>query len=200
MTIATTSSLLEQLKLKTAISHQRLEKTVDVLNPALTRAGYGTLLSNFYAFYAPHEQQLFEAGAWAELEFDLEARRKLPLLERDLKALGVALPVWCQPIRLEGFAQLLGGLYVTEGATLGGQVMTRHLKTSLGLTPDSGAAFFASYGERVGSMWLEFKAFLNSQAVDQKTESEIVAGALETFRAFEAWLSFSSGTLSSVTR
>jgi heme oxygenase (biliverdin-IX-beta and delta-forming) len=193
MTIAANLSLLEQLKLKTAISHQRLEKTVDVLNPALTRTDYGALLSDFYAFYAPLEQQIFEAPTWAELEFDLAARRKLPLLERDLSALGVALPAWCPPIRIEGFAQLLGALYVTEGATLGGQVMGRHLKQTLGLTPDSGAAFFGSYGERVGPMWLEFKSFLNAQALDQKTESGIVAGALETFTQFEAWLSFSSG-------
>jgi heme oxygenase (biliverdin-IX-beta and delta-forming) len=194
MTIAATSSLLEQLKLKTAVQHKRLEEVVDVLNPALTRADYGALLSDFYAFYAPLERQIFESPTWAGLEFDLAARRKLPLLKRDLKALGVALPPWCPEIKLEGFAQLLGGLYVTEGATLGGQVMTRHLKTSLNLTPDSGAAFFGSYAERVGPMWLEFKSFLNTQATDQKTESEIIAGALETFTQFEAWLSFSVGT------
>ncbi len=193
MTIVATSSLLEQLKSKTAISHKRLETAVDILNPALTREAYRALLSDFYAFYAPLEQQVFEASAWAELKFDLAARRKLPLLERDLKALGVALPAWCTSLKLTGFAQLLGGLYVTEGATLGGQVMTRHLKTSLGLTPDSGAAFFASYGERVGPMWLEFRSFLSAQATNQKTEAEIVAGALETFTQFEAWLRFSLG-------
>ena len=95
MTIAATPNILEQLKSKTAISHQRLEEVVDVLNPALTRTDYGALLSDFYAFYAPLERQIFESDSWAGLGFDLAARRKLPLLERDLSALGVALPAWC---------------------------------------------------------------------------------------------------------
>jgi heme oxygenase (biliverdin-IX-beta and delta-forming) len=95
--------------------------------------------------------------------------------------------------KFEGFAQLLEGLYVTEGATLGRAGHDKTFKTSLGLTPDSGAAFFASYGERVGPMWLEFKSFLTSQALDQKTEAEIVAGALEMFTQFETWLRFSLG-------
>jgi heme oxygenase (biliverdin-IX-beta and delta-forming) len=75
-----------------------------------------------------------------------------------------------------------------EGATLGGQVIGRHLRATLQLTPESGAAFFHSYQDRVGPMWLEFRSFLNAQAHDDETTHAIVEGAFETFERFIAWL------------
>ena len=62
------------------------------------------------------------------------------------------------------------------------------LQKQLGLSADSGAAFFNSYADRVGPMWIAFRQFLVAQVTNAAFESEVVAGALETFEAFAVWL------------
>jgi heme oxygenase len=78
-------------------------------------------------------------------------------------------------------------LYVTEGATLGGQIISRHLEQTLGLSARRGAAFFGSYGLQVGAMWRTFCAILQTQTpVDQ--EDAAIAAARQTFIAIHQWL------------
>jgi heme oxygenase len=89
---------------------------------------------------------------------------------------------------LETTAQLFGCLYVLEGATLGGQIITRHLHASLGLTPETGAAFFAGYGARTGSRWKEFGTHLSAFALQSGSGDAIVASANSTFETLDLWL------------
>lgn len=181
-------NIFDQLKSGTSRPHVRLERAVDIMDEVLTRARYANLISDFHAFYAPLEDQIF-CHDWSGIAFDLESRRKLPMLVRDLKVLGLQAPLSCpNPPKLESFAHVLGAMYVLEGATLGGQVIGRHLQKQLGLSADSGAAFFNSYADRVGPMWIAFRQFLVAQVTNAAFESEVVAGALETFEAFAVWL------------
>ena len=99
--------------------------------------------------------------------------------------------------------QLLGCLYVIEGATLGGRSITRHLQIRLGLTPESGGAFFDGYGAQTGSHWKAFCTMLSENADRQMSHSAddsadhfsvesrhaaIVAGANQTFATLTHWL------------
>jgi heme oxygenase len=99
---------------------------------------------------------------------DLEERRKVVQLERDALALGIAPSVVgrtvdeAEPAVLAETADGLGALYVTEGATLGGRLLARHLADSLGLDASSGAAHFLSYGDRRGEMWRRLRAALDA--------------------------------------
>ena len=181
--------IFDRLKTSTALQHRRLEQIVGILEPGLNVTSYGVLLVSFYAFYAVIEPKIFEHDEWKSLEFDPQPRRKLALLSSDLAALGLPLPLPCPELaQLKNFSQVLGAMYVLEGATLGGQVIGRHLQHHLGLRVENGAAFFGSYGERVGPMWLEFRAFLSAQALDDQIENEIVSGALEMFERLGDWL------------
>jgi heme oxygenase len=85
-------------------------------------------------------------------------------------------------------AQVLGCLYVIEGATLGGQIISKHLLANLGLGPDTGAAFFNGYGAESGHQWQSFRLFLtgNAEAMDQ--DDEIVFSANDTFKTLGQWL------------
>jgi heme oxygenase len=85
-------------------------------------------------------------------------------------------------------AKLFGCLYVLEGATLGGQIITRHLNASLGLTPQSGGSFFSGYGQHTGSRWKEFCAHLTAFAARSNCDLEIVEGANATFDSLDRWL------------
>ena len=78
-------------------------------------------------------------------------------------------------------------MYVLEGATLGGQIISRHLQTQLGINEKSGCAFFGSYGQEVGPLWKSFIAVLSKYPKTQAQNEKIVQSACRTFQSFQDW-------------
>jgi heme oxygenase len=190
----TGTTILSRLKHATAARHAAIESRSVLLDPGLSRAGYRACLQRFFGYYAPLEHRLLHSPAWCGAGLDYGYRYKTPQLAQDLAALGVtadeldhaplcnALPELCST------ARLFGCLYVIEGATLGSQIVTRHLRAHLGLTPQTGGAFFNGYAERTGSRWKAFGVRLCTFAQASGTDEEIVAGANETFETLDRWL------------
>ena len=191
MSLATASPLLfSRLKGETAGKHRQLEDSLAPLTHFQSHAAYRSYLLHAAAFYRATEAEL--AGQnWMAIGLDFEARRKVTLLEQDLAALGVQPDDRATPSELLGVTGMpfaIGCLYVLEGATLGGQVISRHVRT-MGVTPTSGGAFFAGYGPRTGEMW---KAFQHAaiEACPQPAQIDAaVAGACRTFDVFAGWMS-----------
>lgn len=193
--------ILHSLKDSTRAEHQALEATVDIGRRLGSLAEYRALLARFWGFYAPMEAGLLERPEWRQRDLDIGARRKAPLLLADLRALGAspdslaALPR-CADLPAGGsFAHALGCMYVLEGATLGGQLISREARARLGLTPERGCGFFSSYGDQVGPMWRDFQGWLLQTATDEQAAREVIAGANATFRAFGAWLRRGEGDI-----
>jgi heme oxygenase len=186
--------ILKRLKLETRACHLALERQLPLMDPTLSQAAYRHFVGRFYGFYAPLEARLEASTQWDECEFDYQGRYKTQRLALDLKALRVApeevnLLPQCQDLPALGTAsQLLGCLYVMEGATLGGQVISRHLQAHLGVAPDSGGAFFAGYGLETGMRWKSFCVRLHvfAQAVD--AQDALIASANQTFASLQRWL------------
>lgn len=174
--------------------HARAESRLPLLDPALTRARYVRVLGALHGFHAPLEARLADVR-WDTVGLDWEARRKAPLLAHDLRQLGCgadavrALPTCDALPDATTLGRALGCAYVLEGATLGGQLVRRHVQRTLALGPETGCAFFSAYGDRVGPMWRAFTATLAS-AVDHGpcAPDEVLAGARDTFDAIAAWL------------
>ena len=188
--------IAERLKTETRPHHDRMEGdplSRTLLNPAVTVAEYTHALAIYHGFYAPLEAKLAAATDWAALGFDWAARRKTPLLERDLRALGVSalalaeLPQCPDLPELPDLAHALGSMYVLEGATLGGQLMARHMQTHLGLSAEHGCAFFNSYGAALGPMWKGFKAFLEGQQFTPHDADAVIHAAGQTYDAMRGW-------------
>lgn len=181
--------IMTKLKEATREQHDNLENTVNVMDRLFSIDDYQMLLTKFYRFYAAIEPRV-AANDLQKAEFDFDARRKTALLEKDLKALGVLddvrgnVPLWEKLPPLDTSAKAFGSLYVMEGATLGGQVITRHLKQHLDLTPEHGGAFFNSYGANVGPMWKSFGATLTAFAESGEADEEIIEAARKTFDSF----------------
>lgn len=192
--------ILAKLKESTRDQHDALESVVDVMNRAFSLDDYRELLTRFYRFYSSVEPNL-PSGDLLEEGFDVEPRRKTPLLERDLQVLGVLdavkhLPVWSGAPPVETLPKAWGSIYVMEGATLGGQVITRHLKEHLGLTAEEGGAFFNSYGKEVGPMWKAFGAAVTAYSErNPDADDAIVQSARDTFDSFR--LCFAEGSATS---
>ena len=186
--------ILKLLKEATAPLHGALESKLPLLDAHLSQHTYRQFLHRFLGYYEPLEAKLLAFPYWSALDFDYAERHKTPRLLQDLQALGET------PDAIQGLArcrdlpllatqgQLLGCLYVIEGATLGGQIITRHLQANLGLTPSSGASFFEGYGEQTGRQWKAFGAMLKASATETESHDAIVASANQTFETLDNWL------------
>ncbi len=169
--------------------HENLERRLQLLRPDLELPEYRRLLEGFHGFYAPWERRAAPLLNQALPGFFLE-RRKVPLLEGDLRFLGsepTALPECSSLPAMDSLLPLLGSLYVLEGATLGGQILSRHFARQLNLSPDRGCAFFAGYGLDTGRRWRSFCELLTSYSLPDH-DAVIVQSAICTFGCFESWL------------
>ncbi len=192
--INTATMIMTRLRQATSVRHAALERQLPLLHPQLSREHYCQFMARFLGYYAPLEARLLTLPWWQDIGFDYTERYKTPRLMRDLLALGVAPHTLATAPRCECFpaidtlSQALGCLYVIEGATLGGQVITRHLKANLGLTPTSGAAFFDGYGAETGARWRTFTTMLNTFSDTSDELDPIIDTANRTFETIDRWL------------
>ncbi|HZB61212.1 MAG TPA: biliverdin-producing heme oxygenase [Microvirga sp.] len=183
-------TLLERLRIETRPAHDRIEKAVDFQRRTSSREAYRNLLCRFYGFHRAWEE---DAAPLAPDRTSFQRRCKSHLLARDLDALGMSpqeiihLPR-CRPLMpLPAPAAVLGGMYVVEGSTLGGAVIAREVERRLGLTAETGCAYFRSYGRETASMWKSFGAALLA-ASSPETDDLIVETAARTFDVMHDWL------------
>lgn len=191
--------ILAKLKEATREQHEALENVVDVMNSTFSMDDYGALLEKFYRYYLAIEPAL-PVGDLLSNGFDVESRRKLPSLERDLAALGLLHEARKENgprpeiPDFDGPAKAFGAAYVLEGATLGGQIISRHLSTHLGITPENGGSFFYGYGPDTGPMWKDFGSIITAYAESNGHENEMIEGAKETFESFRKFFEASGKT------
>lgn len=183
-------TLLERLKIETRPAHDRIEAAIDLERRIGSREAYRSLLARFYGFHVAWEAAA-EAAAPDPHSFRL--RCKAERLARDLRALGMSaheiarLPR-CHPMMpLPAPAAVLGSMYVVEGSTLGGMVIARDVERRLGLTAETGCAYFRSYGRDTAMMWKSFGAMLMA-ASSPEVDDLIVASAGRTFDVMHDWL------------
>jgi heme oxygenase len=182
---------LDRLRAATRAHHARLEHRLGILDHLREPGRYRSLLAGFLGFYEPAEALL---ARWLSplpaLRFD--ARRKTHLLAADLRRLGTskaelaAIPRHSGLAPLQSEAEALGFGYVLEGATLGGQVISRHAAAH-GLDA-AGLSFFRSYGAEVGPMWRRFCEILEMHCHGAEAQAGAVFGALQAFEHLEAWI------------
>ena len=196
------SSILTRLRVETRGEHDAVERVLDLMGAALTREAYRLRLEQFYGFYGPLEAALQsrcdrkpayagESNLSGATCSALESRlTKTALLRQDLHHLGVStddLPLCRHLPSVLSEAEVLGCLYVMEGATLGGQLITRHIQATLGITPTTGGGFFEGYAGDTGKMWRAMRHLLVSCALDTRTENAMVASAIATFACLRGW-------------
>lgn len=191
-------SFHQRLKESTGPVHTGLEAQLPVLDHGLTLTQYRRLLRVFFGFYMPLESSLDAGRLPAPLRAELACRRKSGWLLDDLLALGESsqaigsLPL-CRAIPpITSKADVFGAWYVVEGATLGGQIVLKSLRRSLGAGADHYTRFFRSYGSDVPQMWATFLRMLEAAAYDEVQEQLIMESARRTFTSFEQWLVFNS--------
>lgn len=182
--------ILSELRIATTQQHQLLEKRIPFFTA--DQILYTRLIEAYYGFYRPLENLLFPL-AMTIPDLDWLIRSKTPSLEADLNALGldadqiVAIPLCRFSLKINSVADVLGVLYVLEGATLGGQSLRNGLYSRLGVDEFRGGRFFAVYGASTLVMWRGFLACLYEVRNPAERAQSVIA-AEATFKAFEDWL------------
>jgi heme oxygenase len=185
--------LMLRLRRDTADCHSRAEQAVDLRASLSSRNDYRDLIARLHGFYAPLEDAL-ERFAGEVPELLIPQRRKTGLLELDLRSLGESAATIATLDRIDTLPRLgsvadaVGSLYVLEGATLGGRVITRLLDKQLGLSVHTGGAFFASYGERIDTMWQSFGQAAERCCDTAARQDAASNTAVATFECFTAWI------------
>ena len=171
-----------------------------LLAPAADAETYDRYLSALHGVYLAVEPVLYANLSPALLSL-LGVRPKLPALQQDRAALAMrldasprtlaALPAPGLPSRMRTAVQdepaALGGLYVLEGATLGGRVIARRLRQQWGPDCEMPFAFLEFRGANPGSEWRRFGNGINLWCARHpdgdaaRVGDRVIAGAIAVF-------------------
>lgn len=188
--------ILRVLREQTRDVHDRLEQQpllAALLSPALDRQRYRAVLAALHLFYCRIEPPLAAAAGQLLGSHPAGDYAYLPragLLAADLADLApdASLPAApADPLALPAFdpAGTLGVLYVLEGASQGGRVISRRLHASLGVTGAFGARYFNAH---VGNdCWAAFRQWAAGLPPTGQWH-DAVHGARATFEALRVHL------------
>jgi len=184
--------LRQRLKKETKHLHDKIEQTLllkKISQQEITLSEYQLLIQKFYAFITPCETLI----NLLTCKLIIKNRKKTFWLEQDLFALKISnnnnskIPIYPDLPPLFKHEQVLGYLYVMEGATLGAQIITKMLKTQLNITRDQGGRFFHGYGNKTKLMWDDFCFDLRLiNQIDQ--QNKIINSAIDTFNRLYEWM------------
>jgi heme oxygenase len=181
-------SAAELLKEKTRASHAQAEKLLyPFLNGISSSGDYAAILKMFYGFYEPLEKIHSSFISVTDLN-DVSERKHTRHLLRDLKNLNIEpdhIPLCSDLPSIKSKAAAFGSMYVLEGATLGGRMITKMLLQHPVFPLESGSLhFFGGYGDATREKWIQFQQALNAQT----ETSEMVQAANESFDCLGRWI------------
>ncbi|KQT20538.1 heme oxygenase [Chryseobacterium sp. Leaf404] len=173
----------EYLKHNTADLHDAAEKLFSsdkIFNKTFTFDDYKKIIRNNYRMLLNAENEIFETLSEGFSEkLQLEQRKKLPLIQKDLENLSLESEHASQPVIIANQNEALGMMYVIEGSTLGGNVIAKQLSKTEGFE-NVNFNFFGCYKENTGAMWKNFKEVLDSE-VKEENYSEVLSGAKKLY-------------------
>ena len=176
----------------TADRHTGLEALLQ-LTPSLSYRRYLNALRGFELFLASWEPRI-DTALPADLRRWFSSRSRLGALRRDLGQLDGACIAQIDARRdcaravsgidLASIAATFGSLYVLEGSALGGQVIARMARATLGLDANNGLAYFTGTDRHTAAAWTAFQRLFEEQVgTEPAARLQACAAARQTFDA-----------------
>lgn len=179
--------ILQKIKEETKANHQNVEKVlVNELKKLSSLDDYANLLERLYTFYAPIEDTL-QQKIDASVIPDMNMRQHMTNLRKDIEVVrknAVSTNNTISPVHIENTSYALGVLYVIEGSTLGGQIITQMLDKYLSVSTIKANNYFNSYGSETPKMWSKFKEYISKSNSDIDQEL-MIQGAKDTFKSLQ---------------
>jgi heme oxygenase len=178
------------LRTGTAAEHEVVERSLDLLYPALGRERLAQVLNLMHGFWRAAENGLDQWAARHHAdaeELQWLRRRRTVLFARDLTELEAAASDRAPELpSVSGTDEALGRMYVLEGSTLGGVLIDRHLA---GLPELAGVTIraFNPYGSETGAMWAAFRRATRARVADGGDARTMLESARTTFADLAGW-------------
>jgi len=185
-------NLRERIKKLTRPFHKEAELAFYpriLLEGTIEPAQYANYLFILKAMHTVWEKKCFSFSEWEKTGIDVRVRSRLPQLQKDLSLLGSEFPDSLKGVEPEWiprtFAESVGLMYVLEGSTLGGRILSVKIPSLFaGHVAAKCVHYFSGYGEKNEEMWSGFCDFLVSFGQSHPDlESEVISGACMSFMA-----------------
>lgn len=165
--------------------HDRIEMT-----PIAKLMAEGKVSPEHYAHYlnillgihtALETKALTFKDKWKKYGISIEKRCRTSLLKRDLALLNYDINIQnILPCNNWSFAKVVGGMYVLEGSTMGGQILSKRLDYLKAIH------YFEGYGKNTMKNWEDFSLFINNYAQENPEQhTQIVNGATTLYETVE---------------
>jgi heme oxygenase (biliverdin-IX-beta and delta-forming) len=188
--------VMSLLRTKTTSAHKQLEQAkclARLFEQDYSMPEYQDLLCRFYGFFSAIEPLIFDNLPKTHIA-TLGRKIKTDFLAKDISLFGVSeaelrsIPRCDKLPNLCSFARQMGALYVLEGSTLGGRIISKRLKDHFGDAILDKLNYYNCYGENVGTEWKGFQNFMASQFDDEDAEiPDVVKAANDTFLSLHQW-------------
>ena len=186
----TPDTALAELRLTTHADHDRLQRILR-LDAPMPLARYATILRGFDAFLRVWEPRIHAAlperlQSWFRARWrggfasaDVEWLRSVA----DVETAAIDVPA-AATLPLTDLPEVLGSLYVIEGAALDGRVVAPLLKRTLGVGQGSGASYFHGFGGDTDAIWRNFRVLAALEIGDSARDTaHACKSARRTFAA-----------------
>ena len=185
------------LRNATAARHRILESALPLASLPLEAALYGRALAGFEVFLQAWEPRIRSALP-LRLHGWLTTRSRYELVRADIERLrcertrlAASLKKACvasvDGIELRGACAIyaaFGSMYVMEGSALGGQVIAKVARDSLGIHARNGGAYFTGHGAATAAGWRSFLGLLEAEVgCEPLPRSAACKAAEQTFDA-----------------
>jgi len=177
--------LQEKLKQATQGNHDTLEGLMfvkQIMGATLSLQQYKQILTTNYLVHKRFEHALIAGlDTQTAAELDMSNRQKTDALAADMAELKMPIPEYnTDNTAFVNNAEILGALYVLEGATLGGNVIVKRLKVNPELNSyNLNFNYYQVYGDGLIPNWKKFVEVLNNQP--ESTYNDAVSGAKKMF-------------------
>lgn len=187
LAIRKSRSNIEQLRSITQTEHESLEAVpalARLLSPELQVREYRDVLVRFAGVITPLQRTI---SAYEDDPIST-GRDHAAALTADLMALEPmigrtpSIPLRDDLPALDTFAARAGAIYVMEGSTLGGTLISRALTQSLGQEHQCATRYFSGYRADTGRHWRQFCAKLNAQKLTIDAAAEAACGVFAALR------------------
>jgi heme oxygenase len=182
-----TLTLTARIRQGTSAQHARCETQVELGAMASSIEAYGDALEIFQKLQEFVMAHTAAAVALAPAELGAGLRRARARVEADLRALGRPARTAGPELTVADLSDLdgqLGAWYVLEGSALGGRVIARRIRDSLG---DAAGAlsYFSGEGHGTAARWQRFQSFANRlERCGAVGYDEVLRGAERTYDHF----------------
>lgn len=181
------ANVRERLKAGTLDLHQQAERHLaPLMRPGLDEATYAGILERFHDFYQTFESEMANRrDSSAAAAFYEGKAKRTERLRADLRAFGREVSGVSVPLEFmahESDASLWGMVYVVQGSSLGGQVISAAVRKSLNRADGRGFSFFEGDGAETGANWRRFLEVLE-RSVPESEIDRAVDGANRLFAA-----------------